>query len=328
MGRQRGFAHLILIILGVSIIVVGYIFFPKSADLNKKTSSILSGTPGFSKCGPLKPIIKSSPTKGWNIFVGKMSNYSCNNSFSIEYPENWRQDGYFLYPFGKTDSDQDPKISLEAGAHDWYPGLEIETEATPEGILRFSWGQPRDKNYIVGFANISKDQDNFVAEVFQVPLDKERYIKDIFDRMLSTFKFLPSMPDEIVNWRMYNDPNNLFSFKYPSDLQLEESINKGKTTFRVTLETAKPDYIEISLNISEKTEEDLVKEIGEQLQKEPFEVGGINANKYTGMSGVAGTVFRERVFFKKNGKTYNFNLGTYDKKKILDQILSTFKFTQ
>ena len=140
-------------------------------------------------CTEFKPIIKPSSNKGWDIFTGKAMNNSCNQSFSIEYPDSWQNDGYSLYPFGKTGSNQDPIISLASGGHGWWNDVTITEKNFPAGTASYSWGKPEDQNYFVGFATIEQKGHYFTAEAGYIPVDKESEIQKLFNQILSTFKF-------------------------------------------------------------------------------------------------------------------------------------------
>ena len=136
-----------------------------------------------------------------------------------------------------------------------------------------------------------------------------------------------SSPADTSNWKTYTNNEFNFEFKYPKEISLNVDTNVNRETkLTLSLNNPKP-YADISLEVTTKTEQTILTEIGEKLGKSTLALNGMQANKYFGQSGVAGTLYRERIFIIHGNLTYHFNLGTYDQREILDQILSTFKFT-
>lgn len=137
-----------------------------------------------------------------------------------------------------------------------------------------------------------------------------------------------TLVDETANWKTYTNSKYGFSFKYPDDLSFTPSNNTDKSS-EVEIYAYNPhDYAEVALVVSHKSESTLIQEDGENLTKSIIDFNGISADKYSGNSGVAGTVYKEEVFFTHNSLTFIFSVGTYNRKNLLIQILSTFKFTQ
>ena len=98
---------------------------------------------------------------------------------------------------------------------------------------------------------------------------------------------------------------------------------------KLELEAYNPqNYAELHLTISTKSEQVLEDEFGGiASDTKPIAFNSINANKYSGYAGIGGTVYQERIYFVHNNTTFRFGMGTYDRKELLTQILSTFKFT-
>lgn len=131
-------------------------------------------------------------------------------------------------------------------------------------------------------------------------------------------------PDPTADWKTYR--GKYFEFKYPSTPK-EPSI-KAKpdqyTLWSVYVYRIEP-YYELSVEVSVKSPANLVAEMGTGLDSKSIIIDGVGGTKYTGYSGVAGSIYVNRVFMVKGGLTYAIYTGGLND-GIFDQILSTFKF--
>lgn len=138
-------------------------------------------------------------------------------------------------------------------------------------------------------------------------------------------------PDKTASWNKYTDSNNRFSLKYPPGWNY---TIEGPAR---TLVFSKPDS-PMSLSIGVDKANDMkiiVDELSKKGKVEDITLDGITAKTVSFLLPEPGGTrrFRTQQYeFIKNG--WHYSLGTSylqqdtDIGKVLDQILSTFKFTQ
>lgn len=151
--------------------------------------------------------------------------------------------------------------------------------------------------------------------------------------------------DPTANWKVYS--GDKFSFKYPNDWNFYQPQVEGNV-FRLFV--APKDTIEdiaemfgrgggfgggkfLTLTISEVDEIPTYK--SDEYQKYTsslYKLDNINTTRYfvdalQDMPGLSAGDKTETIVFQKDSKNYLISLVDYQYKKIFDQILSTFKFT-
>jgi hypothetical protein len=145
-----------------------------------------------------------------------------------------------------------------------------------------------------------------------------------------------------ANWKTYTNKKYNFSFKYPPDTSLvETTYNAGESTDVAEIDN------QIVLNVSNLNSEDCRGDCAFIETTSPIKVNNLNARKLTGsIGGIGGGSPQnyQTVSFNHNNLYYDFTLYelkldydpldpnrepvpiSQDKLKLLDQILSTFKF--
>jgi len=153
-----------------------------------------------------------------------------------------------------------------------------------------------------------------------------------------------SMPNETVNWKVYTDTKYHFTFKYPADVQLKKndvSVSLTKTGPTQKTEAEFYDALQIIFgfgNLQGKTLEEIVDadiqkgtEVSEMLKAKE----AITFNDYEGFTFTrSGLGAYKHIYIKHPSLQIYIQIidGTSDPsnqgfEKTVDQILSTFKFT-
>jgi len=144
-------------------------------------------------------------------------------------------------------------------------------------------------------------------------------------------------PDPTASWKMYSDPNNGFSFKYPEDyfhylLQSDTGVylapSQGDGGSGPKFLGKDEVWLDVGLDLS----------IGSPTaQKTPVSIGGLSGFKYISESpAVAGnvTVYYLKGEVTKDNINYGIAMSAWDQSTLkkneglFDQILSTFKFIE
>ncbi len=252
-SSQKGFAPIVVIL--VLVLLVGGLLTFKflNPEVNQQTNPSLSPSPKavIKECSIIEPTTKPSSKSGWTNLTGRAYDATCQTYFSIDYPSNWERDDYLLYPFGKTkklnEQQTDAVINLRAGGHGWYSDLKIETRNFPSGSGRYSWGKPSSEDYVVGFADMSSnDNKGMLIEAANIPPQKSEEIQLIFNQMLNSLKFINNTtPDSIdnifikensitpssdkPNWKKYTNTGK-YTVEVPNEWSISESETLGSAS--------------------------------------------------------------------------------------------------
>lgn len=131
--------------------------------------------------------------------------------------------------------------------------------------------------------------------------------------------------NSLTDWNTYKAGKLGFELRHPETIKFE-FVNPTETDIHGYRYDP---YTEISIEVSDKSPEEIVKDNGlGEYPKLKQTIADISTEIYTGWSGEAGA-YPFRAFILSNlGKSYYFNISTFEKWEEVDQILSTFKFTQ
>lgn len=152
-------------------------------------------------------------------------------------------------------------------------------------------------------------------------------------------------PDSIgASWKTYSNQTHNYSFKYPSDLSVDETLNNMDPKPDIVLtfpKNQKPSYyfFNISITVIDVSENLSLQEAIDQVASKYYSVKGIKFQsvKIAGLNAFA-SEFPEAyygyiTFLLKDNKLFAFQLSgnpgsnqPVEERKVFDQILSTFKF--
>lgn len=165
--------------------------------------------------------------------------------------------------------------------------------------------------------------------------------KPVSPSSISTSKVSPT-PDPAASWKTYTDSVNSFSFKYPSDLELKSENNQlalkenpgssGPDIITASITTNKSDFINFTQSeMCDKVFSDNYKGSAKVCVKEPKDLNldGVPAKSFEYIEiGIGGGDYRIIQSKKQSLQLkISFVVGKEDGRKVFDQILPTFKFT-
>jgi hypothetical protein len=140
---------------------------------------------------------------------------------------------------------------------------------------------------------------------------------------------ISTIPEFTSKWKVYTNSKLGISIKVPEFVEIIEDI---KPDGSFSIRSWEPQFIEINIGIEKKSVPDLIKYYDGQLQKQgTIILGSLLSDVYVGYGGEGGSYLNKAVWIQKNDKVYQMYSGTLfndsSAEKIVDQILSTFKFT-
>jgi len=153
----------------------------------------------------------------------------------------------------------------------------------------------------------------------------------IFDQILKSFKFLDEQQSSTSDWQLYQNDNLGVSFKYPDGWKITEFVNGigvGPKEIRSDALWGVFYYTQ-----SQKTQEDLVREIGKQFggnRKEIIEdivIDGIQGVKVVVTSPTISDWYSESVVIQHKGKIFRIGNGAV-KNDEFKKFYNSFKFAK
>jgi hypothetical protein len=139
------------------------------------------------------------------------------------------------------------------------------------------------------------------------------------------------------DWELYTEETQKYSLYHPKEMQFSHPyIQKNNIVagyISGDTSQAENEYIEFSIEISEKTPEALFKEhmlIVDPKYSEPqqISVAGQSVTMYTNYGGEAGAFPTHFFALQRNNLTYLIEITTFSQWGIAEQMLSTFRFIE
>lgn len=295
------------------------------------------------------------PTASWKTYTNLELKYS------LKYPPDWNAitDGSLKIngiriSIGPNATggfeDFNTKVSITAIT----PGLNTNISSAKDLMVV---GNPPPKVYptietitfkgLKVYKKIQEDASDLIAFdkdglVYSIYLFHRSHIDNvdpkIYDQILSTFKFTDvSQAVDASTWKTHLNSNAGYSFKYPNDYQIME--NQKKSVDGVTVST--PNTITIlspvmqigihyESGVVNLSEVEVAKKFGLNINGNPYTINGKSG--YIFVDTPLGPYGSTIIYITVNNKSYTFTIESQTSytqyKQYLDQILSTFKFTQ
>lgn len=145
-----------------------------------------------------------------------------------------------------------------------------------------------------------------------------------------------SIVDQTLDSNVYTNTKHGFTFKYPKELKIEATVSETTGTYkehvliyREHMEFDPGVSVDIINKLSVNSWLDNFKDIYGELQQGIETKTFINSNgvKITEVIGVRGVAESKYAFIDTGNKTIQFYSQPHEFTTILDEILSTFKFT-
>jgi hypothetical protein len=308
------------------------------------------------------------PEKELEITVVNWKHYSNNNlGISLQHPPEWAEPIERVQSTRKEVEFNNRDIVITRGTY-YNQGLqrnmtyaEYLSSLYPQAVLEpnFKLGNLEGKKFITGYSGSKNNPQEFSHYVLIFPMGQGASSHDILiisyrfstidmqnrmERIISTISFSPNVTtNQITNWKTYINAGLLFSFRYPKEAQILESVSQEISSIKIK---AAEYNLEIETKISPDANIDML--IGKKYAsldscpniKSGLDSTPIGDNNLT-FSGITAKYYSYR-FCSKEDDYYHFvyilawkdrvftiqqSFFTLDDpQKISDQILSTIKF--
>ncbi|OGZ62809.1 MAG: hypothetical protein A2998_02280 [Candidatus Staskawiczbacteria bacterium RIFCSPLOWO2_01_FULL_37_25b] len=336
MQKEKG----VSIIIGVMIIVVAavllfggvfayqYFVIPKANNQQQNPtacteeakvcpdgSSVGRAGPNceFTEC----PIVDE--TAGWKTY--KNEEYG----FQIDYPLNWKV----------------VENTVDNGEKGWWFCPNNENVPCPSGSEIFTFSREikaGEGNYENRHSFGAKNGKYFYSYLNDFPVERQ-IDAEIYSKMLSTFKFT-TPTNQTAGWKTYTNSEYGFEFKYPSEYTFYDS-GLGNAIFAVSLQ--RQNQFSFSTRIYLRDGKTINQWISQDVGSDGVShystfVKNINVDGTNGIIAIpvivmGGKNYYTAIFPKDNYMfeiliTSEFSKTPQETISLLDQIISTFKFTK